>query len=84
MCAKKYIYIWNAATCSCKNGEYARSIIDDSVITCDEIIGTTKSTLTKIVAAKIIFYIFYIFHILPAFLFITIALLIAVSIYLMK
>ena len=81
MCAKKYIYIRNAATCSCKNGKYARSIIDDSVITCDEIIGTTKSTLTKIVAAKIIF---YIFHILPAFLFITIALLIAVSIYLMK
>ena len=41
--AKKIIhvkkdYIWNPATCSCKNGKYLGSIIDDSVITCDEII----------------------------------------------
>ena len=31
-------YIWNPATCSCKNGKYLASIMDDSVITCDEII----------------------------------------------
>ena len=31
-------YIWNPATCSCKKGEYLASIIEDSVITCDEII----------------------------------------------
>ena len=31
-------YIWNLATCSCKNGKYLESIIDDSVITCHEII----------------------------------------------
>ena len=32
--------IWNTATCSCKYGKYLGSIIDDSVITCDEIIDT--------------------------------------------
>ena len=45
-------YTWNPATCSCKNGRYAKSIIDDSVITCDEIIKTTKSFVTKTVPAK--------------------------------
>ena len=36
ICEKKYI--WNPATCSCKNGKYLASIMDDSAITCDEII----------------------------------------------
>ena len=40
-------YIWNPATCSCKNGKYLASIIDDSVITCDEVINTTKTFATK-------------------------------------
>ena len=31
-------YIWNPATCNCENGKYLESIMDDSVITCDEII----------------------------------------------
>ena len=37
MCVQKSkkIYIWNPATSSCENGRYARSITDDSVITCD-------------------------------------------------
>ena len=35
MCEKDYI--WNRATCSGENGEYLAGIIDDSVITCDEI-----------------------------------------------
>ena len=35
MCEKDYI--WNRATCSGKNGKYLAGIIDDSVITCDEI-----------------------------------------------
>ena len=44
-------YIWNPSTCSCKNGKYLASIIDDSVITCDEIIddeakSNDKETLT--------------------------------------
>ena len=33
-------YIWNPATCSCKNGKYLASVIDDSMITCDQIITT--------------------------------------------
>ena len=28
-------YMWNPATCSCKNGKYLASITDDSVIMCD-------------------------------------------------
>ena len=47
--------IWNTATCSCKYGKYLGSIIDDSVITCDEIIdtetkpydGQTKTVIKK-------------------------------------
>ena len=31
-------YIWNLAACSCKNGKYLASIIDDSVSRCYEII----------------------------------------------
>ena len=41
-CEKHHIcekyYIWNPATCSCENGKYLASIIDDSVFTYDEII----------------------------------------------
>ena len=36
MCKKDYI--WNPYTWRCKNSKYLRSIIDDSVITCDDII----------------------------------------------
>ena len=31
-------YIWNPATCICKNGKYLQSITADAVIKCDEII----------------------------------------------
>ena len=41
MCKKDYI--WNPATCSCENGKYLARIIDDSVITCDEIIEETRA-----------------------------------------
>ena len=34
----KQDFIWNPATCSCENGNYLASIMDDSAITCDEII----------------------------------------------
>ena len=34
---KRY-YIWNPVTCCSENGKYLASIIDNSVITCDEII----------------------------------------------
>ena len=36
-------YIWNSATCSCKNGKYLTNIIDNLVITCQEIIETAKT-----------------------------------------
>ena len=32
--------IWSPDTCICKNGKYLASIIDGSLIVCDEIIGT--------------------------------------------
>ena len=48
MCFKKY-YIWNPDTCSCKNGKYLACIVDNSVITWDEIVNTTKTVPTKIV-----------------------------------
>ena len=41
-------YIWNPAICTCENGRYAKSIIDDSVITCDEITEMTKTFQEKI------------------------------------
>ena len=31
-------YVWNLATCNYKNVKYLESIMDDSAITCDEII----------------------------------------------
>ena len=45
MCEKDYI--WNLATGSSKNGKYLASIIDDSMITCDKIINTTKTITTN-------------------------------------
>ena len=38
-------YIWNPNTCSCVNGKYLASIIDDSVITSYEIIEETKKPI---------------------------------------
>ena len=42
---KKIIFrnAWNPATCSCKNGKYLASRIDNSVITSDEIIEEKNS-----------------------------------------
>ena len=36
--------IWNPATCNCENGRYAKTIIDNPVTVCDEIIETTNVT----------------------------------------
>ena len=38
-------YTWHPTTCSCENGKYLASIIDDSVITCDKSIEETKDNL---------------------------------------
>ena len=41
-CKKRHVcekdYIWNPSTCNCKNGKYLANIMDDSAITCDEVI----------------------------------------------
>ena len=37
-------YIWNPASFSCENDNYLTSIIDNSVITCDEIIEADAET----------------------------------------
>ena len=66
-------YIWNPATCSWYSEDLA-NIIDDSVITCSEIIEETVATNKVDCKTQN-------FHILLAFLLITISLLIHVSIY---
>ena len=86
MCKKDYF--WNPATCCCKKGKYVGNIIGDLVITCDEIIEATqstsrktvpeKSTSTKSVPTKSTSTNFYISF---SILLISMALLIAVSIY---
>ena len=73
----KKTYIWNPSAYSCKNGKYLASIIDDSVITCDEVIDVKgRKTIPKniICERKRLF-------ILIAFLLTTIKLLTGFSIY---
>ena len=67
--------IWNLATSCCKNGKYLASIIDDSVITCDEFLETTKTVPRKTALTKSTTTNFYI---LLYFFLITIALFIVV------
>ena len=53
---RKKDYIWNPTTCSCENGKYLANIIDNSMITCEEIIDAeTKSynNETKTVTKKL-------------------------------
>ena len=33
-------YIWNPSTCTCENGKYLATVMDDSAITCDKVIDT--------------------------------------------
>ena len=55
-CKKHHIcekdYIWNPATCSCKNCKYLVSFKGDSVITYDEIIEETTAIPTNIKEKK--------------------------------
>ena len=83
ICEKNYI--WNPATCSCENDKYLASIIDDSLITHDEMIDANAEAKsydeeTKTIPKNII-YQTKSFYILLAFLLIAIALWIAVTIY---
>ena len=77
VCKNDYI-CHNATTCSCENGKYLASIMDDSVIKFVENIETTKTVPAKTVPTKSTSTNFYI---LVVFLLTTIALLIAVCIY---
>ena len=36
VCEKEYV--WNPSTCICENGRYSASVMDESVITCEEVI----------------------------------------------
>ena len=82
-CKKRHVhekyYIWNPSTCNLENGKYLPSMMDDSAITCDEVIEPyneeTNFNEKKAISKTQNFYI------LLAFLLITIALLIDVSIY---
>ena len=47
----KILYL-ESCICSCKTGKYLASIIDNSIITCGEIIYTTKNVPTKSVLEK--------------------------------
>ena len=77
-------YIWNPVTCSSENVKHLASIMDDSVVTCDEIIESydeeTKTIPTNFNEKKATCKTPNL-YILLAFLLITIALLIAVNIY---
>ena len=80
-CRKHHIcekdYVWNLSTCICENGKYLASIMDDSVITCDEIIDVEETNFNeKNITCKT-----KNFYILLGFLLITISLLISASIY---
>ena len=67
-------YIWNPATCSCENGKYFTSIVDNSVIMCNDIIDAEeRKTIPKILSKKFL----YLISLLPFYL----ALLTAFSIY---
>ena len=77
-------YIWHCSKCICENGKYLASIMDDSTIICDEVIEEIKTIRTNFNEKKVNCKTQFSF-ILLAFLLITIALLIAVSIcYLIK
>ena len=84
MCKKHQIlekdYIWNPAPCSCENGKCLASIIDDSVIMCDEIIDAETETIPTNFNERNITCKTHNLYILLAFLLITIPLLIAVII----
>ena len=45
LCKKDYI--WNPGACSCENGKYLASIIDDSAIVCDESIDAVAKSYNK-------------------------------------
>ena len=41
-------YVWNPASCNCQNGKYLTNIMDDSVMTCDEVIESYDQEIKTI------------------------------------
>ena len=41
------VCIWNPATCSCANGKYLASIMNDSAISCDKVESYNEDTEAK-------------------------------------
>ena len=41
-------YVWTPATCNCKNEKYLASIMDDSVLICDEVIKSYDEEIKTI------------------------------------
>ena len=92
-CKKRHVsekdYIWIRAKCTCKNRKYLASIMDDSTITCDEIIDAkaksydekTKTVPTNFNEKNKVDCKAQNFYVLLTFLLISITLLIAASIY---
>ena len=84
-CKKRCVcHVWNPATCSCKNGKYLASIMDDSAIICDEVIKSYDEEIKTIPTnfnEKNITCKTQSSYVLLTFLLITITLLIAFSIY---
>ena len=77
-------YVWNPAICNCENGQFLASIMDDSVIKCDKVIESYEEEINTIPTnfnEKNVTRKTKSFYVLLAFLLITIALLITVSIY---
>ena len=76
--------IWSSSTCSCEKGEYLASIMNHSAIICDEVIESydkERKTIPRNFNEKKGICKTQNFYILLAFLLITIAFLIAISIY---
>ena len=87
-CKKRHVcekyYIWNPGTCNCENGKYLASIMDDLAIRCDDDIESyeeEEKTIPTSFNEKKTTYKSQNFYISLAFSLVTIALLIAVSIY---
>ena len=51
-CKKAHVYkkyqVWNPAVSNCENGKYLSSILNDSAIICDEVIGSYTEEIKTI------------------------------------
>ena len=95
MCKKDHIwekeYVWNPSTCICENGKYLGNVMDDSAIICDDVTNADvklspkddveTKTIPRNFNEKKVTCKMQNLYILLAFLLITIALLVAVSVY---